>query len=255
MPPLTMAATPMALARDMASMSIRAPTTSTAPEAEISMREAGSSASGASTARTMRPTEGRPQPTWASTARPSTRMSMRPGKTASTSPAAGVWMTMSPLPAARRVTPSRPCSQTRVRYVPSCDRRPSRLDAGAGTWSRMSPGRSPMRAAVVGISTASCSRNRSMMGWPISTRWPGITSGRSDRCSGKRSRRPAAGVAAKPTKRIGSWAIEAGWPLIGRYPPRRAPPRPPAWPGAAPGCSAVRAGWAGCRRGGHQARR
>ena len=70
-PPAMTAATPMARARDIASMSRRAPTTRMAPAALTSMREAGISASGAWTAMTMRPTAGRPQPTCASTARPS----------------------------------------------------------------------------------------------------------------------------------------------------------------------------------------
>ena len=78
--------------------------------------------------------------------------------------------------------PSRPCSMRRARTAAVGVRGLRRPPRGlAGARSRMPPGRSPTIAAVVGSSTMSCSRKRSTMSWPSSTRSPGTTSGRSER--------------------------------------------------------------------------
>ena len=89
-PPEMTAATPMARARDIASMSRRAPTTRMAPAALTSMREAGTSASGRLDGDDDAPAAGRPQPTCASTAEALER-GCRCGRArrSSTTPAAG----------------------------------------------------------------------------------------------------------------------------------------------------------------------
>ena len=141
-PPTTIAATPMARARDIASTSMRAPTTRTAPAALTSMRDAGASASGPAAAMTIRPAAGRPQPIVGRDPEALGADVDAAGQCGATiARSTGAWTRSSPLPAARRVMPSRPCSKTRVwnGALSGCAGRDGR-SASTGTSSRMAAG-------------------------------------------------------------------------------------------------------------------
>src|SRR4051812_6384421 len=125
-----------------------------------------------------RPTTGLPQPTGASKPMPSPRSVSVPGVADSTVPFTGDVMIVTWRPTATRSFLSGPWNTRRARS-------PGRGESprASGNWdgSMDCPGFTSASWGRAGISITSVSRQRSITGWPTSTRLPGSTSTRSAR--------------------------------------------------------------------------